>query len=349
MPTILSIKLPSKNLLSLAQEIFERSGLSGDHAQKQAEILVWANLRGIDSHGVLRIPRYLDLLQNKEMNAKPNISIVNETTASTVIDGDQAPGVIAMRFGMEQAINKAKSAGIGWTLIGKTTHSGPLGYYTQIAIKKDMIGIAIMTSRPNMAYHGSKTAGIATSPISIGVPGGSDGSLILDMSTSAITRGKIKEAIARGLSLPENTAITDSGEPTTDPTLAKIPMPLGGPKGSGLSLMFETLTSLLMGLPLLEPALAGREKKHSQNGLAIAININDFITAQKYKDLVTALSIQLKKLPALDTYNSVLLPGESGQRTLEERQKNGIPLPDKTWQELSLVANKLNITMPNLS
>lgn len=344
-----SLNVPAEELFSLTQNIFEHSGLSPDHAYRQAEILIWANLRGIDSHGVLRIPRYLHFLREGQMNAKPNITVTTETSAAVMIDGDRAPGVISMRFAMNKAIDKARTAGVGWALVGKTTHSGPLGYYTKIAVKADMVGIAIMTSRPNMAYFGSTAAGVATSPISIAAPGGPEGCLILDMSSSALALGKIKHLLAQGIDIPENSALTKDGKPTTDPAQATIPLPLGGPKGSGLSLMFETITSLLVGNPLLEPALAGREATHSQNGLAVAVNIETFTTTENYKELVASLSKALKSLPTSEEKDEILLPGEPEQRRLKQRQETGIPLPKKTWQELSTIAEALKIKMPSLS
>ena len=154
------------------------------------------------------------------MNPTPNINVTSETSATVMIDGDQAPGVISMRYAIKKAISKAKSAGVGWALVRQTTHSGALGYYTKIATEKGMAGIAIMTSRPNMAYFGSSSVGVATSPISIAVPGGPNGCLMLDMSSSALALGKIKDSLAKGVAIPENSALTKDGRPTyPNPTM----------------------------------------------------------------------------------------------------------------------------------
>jgi len=343
------VSVRAEDLEAFGREIFARAGLSEEHAQIQTDILVWANLRGVDSHGVLRIPRYLDWLREGRMNAAPNIRITRETHASVLIDGDRAPGALSMGFAMERAIEKAREAGIGWALVGHTTHSGPVGYYTQLAVREDMAGIAIVTSRPNMAYVGSKAAGVATSPIAIAVPGGPGGSVMLDMATSELALGKIKDSLARGVDLPEGGALTKDGRPTTDPAQAAIPMPLGGAKGSGLSLMFEALISLMVGHPLLEPALAGGDRGHSQNGLAVAVNIAAFTGTADYKAHMSALGRALKELPPLEDGGEILLPGEPENRRLEERQREGIPIPNSIWSQLSEAAATLDVPMPAVS
>lgn len=326
--------------------IFERAGLAEEHARTQAEILIWANLRGIDSHGVLRIPRYLEWLREGRMNPTPKIKVTSETAATVIVEGDRAPGVLSMTFAMNRAIEKARAAGIGLALVGGTTHSGPVGYYTQMAVRANMAGVAIMASRPNMAYFGAKAAGVATNPIAIAVPGGPDGSVMLDMASSELAIGKIKDALARGVALPESGALTKDGVPTTDPALAAIPMPLGGAKGSGLSLMFEALTSLMLGRPLLEPALEGRERGHSQNGLAIAVNINAFTDAENYREQMSALGRALKGLPPIEYGKEILLPGEPENRKLDARRLTGIPLPNIVWSQLSAAAEALDVPMP---
>ena len=280
------------------------------------------------------------------MNPTPNITVDSETPAVVIVEGDRAPGALSMAFAMNQAIKKARAVGIGLALVGHTTHSGPVGYYTELAVREDMAGIAIMTSRPNMAYFGAKAAGVATSPIAIAVPGGPDGSVMLDMASSELAIGKIKDALARGVALPEGGALTRDGEPTTDPAQAAIPMPLGGAKGSGLSLMFEALTSLMIGQPLLEPALAGRERGHSQNGLVMALNIDAFTDAGAYREQMSALGRALKGLPPIEDGGEILLPGEPENRRLDERRRTGIPVPDTIWSQLSAAAEALDVPMP---
>jgi len=274
------------DLESFCRNVFRATGFSEDDARTQADVLVWANLRGIDSHGVMRIPRYLTWLESGAMRADAVMEVTQQRGAAAVVDAGQGPGAVAMSLAMNDALERARADAVGLTLVRRTTHSGAVGYYAAMAARAHMAGIAVATSRPNMAYFGARAAGVATTPIAIAVPGGPDGMLLLDMSTSELPIGKIRAARATGRPLPGVVALTAEGEPTDDPDRAEIPLPLGGPKGSGLSLLFECLTGVLVGNPLLEPALTGTQKGHAQNGLAIAIDIEafssvtDFLTAQ---------------------------------------------------------------------
>lgn len=164
-------RVTAEGLTRCADAIFQAAGLSAGDAAKVAEVLVWANLRGVDSHGVIRLPRYLEMIKFELLNPKPNIRILRETPATIVIDADRAAGAVGMSKAMEHAIEKAKNVGIGWALLRKSTHSGAIGYFARMAADADMIGLSITTSLPNMAYHGAKGSGVATSPIAISAPG----------------------------------------------------------------------------------------------------------------------------------------------------------------------------------
>src|SRR5262249_50816136 len=157
---------------------------------------------------------------------------------------DRAAGPIAMTTATRAAIRKARDAGIGLGLVRATTHTAALGYYTLTAAEEGMATIALAASGPFMAYHGTRTAGVSTNPISIAVPGGRHGPVVLDMATGVVARGKLVQAKKTGRPIPPGWALDRDGNPTTDPQAALIPLPLGGPKGSGLSLMIELVTSL---------------------------------------------------------------------------------------------------------
>ncbi len=325
--------------------MFIATGYSADDACTQTNVLVWANLRGVDSHGVMRIPRYVGWLESGVMRADAAFEVTRERGAAAVVDAGRGPGAVAMSYAMQHAVQRARSDAIGWTVVRRTTHSGAVGYYAAMAARENMAGIAVATSRPNMAYFGARAAGVATTPIAIAVPGGPDGMLVLDMSTSALPIGKIRAARASGQPLPGIVALTGQGEPTDDADKAEIPLPLGGPKGSGLSLLFECLTGILVGNPLLEPALTGVQKGHAQNGLAVAIDIEAFSSVTDFKALVLALARSIKNLPAMDADGEVMLPGEPEMRE-SERRRDGIPIPAKVWAQLADTARTLGVPLP---
>ena len=342
-----AIRIDWKALETFATEVFVRAGLPTEDARLEAEVLVWANLRGIDSHGVLRIPSYLDNIDKGLMNPKPNIRIIKETPAVLFIDADRAFGPVVTVFAMERVIEKARNVGIGWALLRNNTHQGAMAYYPLMAARENMAGIAIVCSPPNMAPHGAKAAGLHNSPIAIAVPSGKDRPLVLDMATSIVAGGKLMVAADKGVPLGEGWALDGSGNPTTDPEAAKILVPSGGPKGSGLALMFQCLASIMAGNPLLVPVLQGGENNWAQNGIVAAIDIELFGDVGTYKQNVDALVDELKDLPRADGCDEILMPGEPEERVLEDRLRDGIPLPPGTVQRMRDTADRLSLALPD--
>jgi LDH2 family malate/lactate/ureidoglycolate dehydrogenase len=346
-----AVRVGAAELQEFTKRVFIRVGTPSEDAALEAEVLVWANLRGVDSHGVLRIPSYLEMIDKGLMNPRPKIQVVKETAATVLIDADRALGPVVTVVAMRRAIEKARQAGIGWALIRNTTHQGAMAYYTLMAAREGMAGLAIVCSPPNMAPHGARAAGVHNSPISIAVPARRRRPLVLDMATSVAAGGKLRLAVDKGVALPPGWALDKHGAPTTDAAKATILVPFGGPKGSGLAMMFETLTSLMAGNPLLEPALFGEEgaARHRQNSVVAAVDIGTFTDADAYRDHVDRLIDGLKALPRADGVGEILVPGEPEDRSAEERGRDGVPLPPGTIQNLRAVADRLGVPrLPDL-
>ena len=333
-------------LRDFAAAVLARTGLSAPHAGAVADALAWANLRGVDTHGVTRLPRYVDLLQAGDMNPKPALRVVGETAAAVVIDADRAPGPIAMNEAMAAATRKARAAGIGLGLARATTHTAALGYYTIAAAREGMAAIALAASWPNMAYHGARAAGVSTSPISIAVPGGRE-PLVLDMGTGVVSVGRLTQARKSGTPIPEGWALDAEGRPTTDPQKAELPLPMAGPKGSGLALMIECLTSLVVANPLVSEFLEETPLglRHRQNGLAIAIDVSRFGDPAAFRREVERTVRALKGLPRADGVDEILVPGERGARAFARRTRDGVPVPPPVWKELAALAERLGVAM----
>jgi ureidoglycolate dehydrogenase (NAD+) len=299
----------------------------------------------VDTHGVTRIPRYVDLIQSGEMNPRPSIKISVETPASVLIDADRAAGPVAMVRAVSEAMRKAREAGVGLALVRATTHTAALGYYTLAIAREGLAGIALAGSWPNVIYHGSRAAGVSTSPISIAVPGGDP--VVLDMATSVVSMGKLNQAKKAGTPIPEGWALDASGNPTTDPQAAQTPLPMAGPKGSGLSFMVECLASLIAGNPLLAESLEGTPagRRHRQNGFVMAIDLARFGDPESFRHEVDRLVKALKSLPLAQGSEEILMPGERGRRTLERRTREGIPIPRPVHDELRALAERLGVAM----
>lgn len=336
------------DLTRFTTAIFTAAGAPEDDAALVARVMVWANLRGVDSHGVLRIPKYLTRIEDGIVNPTPDIKRLVDLPAAAVIDADRAFGQVALGRASSIAIDKASQAGIGLCQVRGATHMGAIGYFALEATAEGMAGVAINVSRPNMAYPGARSAGLATSPIAIAVPGATHAPLMLDMATATQSMGKIALARDTGIPLGEGWAVDADGNPTTDPEKAAIPTALGGHKGGGLSLMFECLTSLMVANPLIAPFIEGAPdgRRHFQNGLMIAIDISKFGDVGDYAREVDRLATAVKTLPRADGVDEILVPGERGDRVLKERRETGIPLAQGTWDRLAKVAAPLGVEMP---
>ncbi|UCG63794.1 MAG: Ldh family oxidoreductase [Deltaproteobacteria bacterium] len=348
-------------LKQYVKEIFVRMGMGSDDAETTASVLIWASLRGVDSHGVQLIPWYVEAVDIGHMKLKPNIAIEKETPASALIDADHAFGPVVTTFAMRLVMEKARSVGIGWAYIRKTNHQGAIGYYPLMAAKKDMAGIAWSCGQTTTAPYGSKFPGIANNPIAMAVPANRHRPLILDMATSVAAVSKLHVAKDRGVKIPEDWALDKDGNSTTDPWKAAILKPIGGPKGSGLSIMLECLTSIMVDFPKLETVLQGKEKpfglesvignpelirRHIQNSTLIAIDIGNFTDVNRYKEHIDQLIDGLKSLPRAGGFDEILVPGELEERTFDDRFRSGIPIPKKTASNLRCVGEKLGIHPP---
>ena len=337
-----------KELGRFIRDVLVAHGANAADAAIVAEGLVWANLRGVDGHGVSRLPRYLKIIERGEIDPQARPRLVHDGAATFVLDCGHCFGPVAAMQAAAIAVERAKAAGVCFGLIRETTHTGAIGRYAQWMAERGCAAIIMGAGPALMAYHGARVASMATSPIAIGVPSG-NGPIVLDMATSTISNGKILQARATGEPLPEGTVLTAEGEATTDPRKAEILLPLGGPKGSGLGLMFEMLASVLAAAPIQARAL-GPEKRtrHTQNTAIIAIDIATFRPLAEFTHDADTLTSIIKSLPRQSGFDEITLPGERSGRTEAARRKTGIPIPPKLWDELETIAKADAIKMPAL-
>ncbi len=343
------VVVPVPDLRVFTEQAFRVRGMSHEHAATVADALLWANLRGVDTHGVTRVPRYVELIDLGDMNATPAMVVKEVAAGSVSIEADRAPGPVAMMRGMNEAIARARVAGIGIAVVRATTHTAALGYYTRHATEAQCLGIAFSGSSPNMAYHGARAAGVSTSPLSIAAPGGDAQSpIVLDIASGVVSLGRIAQARKMKQTLPPGLAIDREGNPTTDPAQAWVPLPMAGPKGSGLALMIELLSSVLAGNPLLAESLEGTAagKRHRQNGVCIAIDIARFIDPAAFALEAGRLARDIHALPATDPAEPPMTPGERGDRMMRLRAQTGIPLPPPVAADLRALAARLAIPLP---
>ena len=306
--------------------------------------LVWANLRGGDGHGVSRLPRYLNLIARGEIDPKAQPRIVHDRAATLMIDAGHGFGPVAIMWAAALAVERAKQTGICLALIRQTTHTGAIGRYAQWIAERGCAAVLMGAGPTLMAYYGARVASMSTSPIAIAVPSGK-GPIMLDMATSTISNGKILQARATGAALPEGTVLTADGRPTTNAKEAETLLPLGGPKGSGLALMFEMLASVLASAPIQARALGPEGRtRHTGNTAMFVIDIEMFRPLAEFENDADALAAVVKALPRQPGFDEILLPGERGNRAEIVRRKSGIPISKKLWEELSGIAKAHGVT-----
>ena len=342
------IRVDHAELLRFFTDIFAAKGMSADGAATLAEVLVWANLRGVDSHGAMRIPSYLDQIRKGEFDPKAQAKLRPLLPATFVLDCAKAAGPVCMLQAAAHAIDIADKFGVGVGLVSDTAHTGAIGRYAHWIAERGYAAIVMVAGPLFMAYHGAKVTSLATSPIAIGIPGPEDGDpLVLDMATSVTAAGRIRQAAAEGKPIPEGAAIDAEGNPTIDGAKAVTLLPLGGAKGSGLSLLFECLTGVLVGMPIIT-TLAGLTGPNLplSNAMVIVLNVANFRPLADYRRDVGLLIEVVKGLPRREGFDELLLPGERGGREAELRRRGGIPLAPKLWRELNDIAQTLGVAPP---
>lgn len=338
-------------LADFAAQVFARAGLPPADAEHVGRSLARADLRGVDSHGVTRIPIYVERLRRDLVNKRPKIRIDVMGAGVAVVDGDNGMGAVVGRRAMEAAISLAKDAGTGAVAVRGSNHFGTGAGYAYQAVEARCIGVACSNAPPTMAPWGGRVRYFGTNPLAVGIPAGRYPPIVLDMATSNVARGKIILAAKRGETIPEGWALDPEGRPTTDAeaALAGAVLPFGGPKGSAIALIIDVLSGVLSGanfgrhIPDLYDNLAERQ---DLGHFFLAVEVERFIRYDTFTARVDQLIEGLKACPPAVGHAEVLLPGEIEARTEAERQRRGIPVTGEIIDRLVAVGNELGVAFP---
>ncbi|WP_203074779.1 Ldh family oxidoreductase [Falsiroseomonas ponticola] len=341
------LRIAAPSLQAFARDILAAAGTPRQDAAVWAETLVFANLRGVDSHGVIRIPRYLDQIAAGDIRPAAEMRLLKAAGAIALLDAAGAPGPVAMKRAMEEAIAAAKRVHVGWCVARNITHAGAVGHFALQAAAQGMAGLVMTASIPLMAWPGSRKAVVSTNPIAIAMPGGKHPPLLLDMATATVSLGKILGAKASGTPIPAGWGIDAEGADTTDAAKVATLLPMAGPKGAGLSLMIECLASLVATNPMIAPALRG-EKTYGMNGVAIALDLSAFGDPAALAADVDDLAATIAAQPLAPDAEALLVPGERGDAERARRLEAGIPLPPGVWKQLVEAAMRLHVEVPAL-
>ena len=335
-------------LKDFCNALFQKLSIPSRDADLIAEALVQANLRGVDSHGMIRIPIYIKRLKTGLVNPNPRISILRETPAMAVMDGNNGFGQVIAARAMELAIAKASKVGTGFVGIRNSTHFGAAAFFSMMALKHDMIGIVLANSYSTVAPWGGRVPYFGTNPMSIAVPAGKELPVILDMATSMVAIGKILLAAQKGEPIPAGWAVDSDGEVTTDANkaLKGSLLPFGGPKGSGIALIIDILAGVLTGAgfgPSVGDLYKNMDSPQNVGQMVGAIDIGHFSDLKEFKDRMDKIIQGLKSVPPAKGVSEVLQPGEIEIRTQKRREVEGIPLNPNMIKELCQLGEEYGV------
>ena len=338
----LALRLVSApDLTALVRGCFTGAGLPGADAAAVAEVLVDANLRGTESHGIGRAPVYLRRLRAGLTRGTERLTVRQRSGPLCRLDAGHALGPAVGVRAVGLAAELAAEHGIGLVAVGRSTHFGAAGFYARQAARRGLVALVASNGPAHMAPHGAAEPFLGTNAFAIGAPLGRQGTFSLDMASSVAARGKVIRAHALGEAIPPGLAIDATGVPTTDAAaaLAGAVLPLGGPKGSGLAFAICLLAGVLAGADFddeLEPMSGGAAERAQNVGqLFLLLDPWRLASPDEAAARVEGLVDRLHGLTAADGFDEVLVAGERGDRLAAERRAHGIPVEEAELDALA--------------
>jgi LDH2 family malate/lactate/ureidoglycolate dehydrogenase len=342
-------RIEATALAAFVQRALAAAGLPGDDAAQVAELMVEADLRGSDTHGVIRLPLYVRRLKASGINKQPDIRLVRDKASAALVDGDNGMGHLVMRFAAHTAIEKAKQTGVGWVGARMSNHAGPAALYAMMPLAHDMIGIYLAVGSNNhLPPWGARENLLGTNPIAIAIPAFAEPPVVLDMAPTVAAFGKVRLKAQRSEEMPVGWMIDRDGKPLTDARRADegFLLPIGDYKGYGLSLIIGvlagTLNAAAFGKDVIDFVKQPGEAANTGHAV-VALAIEAFAPVKEFKhqvDLAIRTMRGAERLPGIDR---IWLPGEQSHRKRLERAKRGVPMPKPLRESLDATARDLGI------
>ena len=323
---------------------FTQTGLPAEDARTAARLIVATDLRGIDSHGVARLPNYIRGLKEGRINPHPEMSFHGQAPATAVMDGDRGLGFVVGHRAMLEAIRRAKIAGAGFVTVRNSSHFGAGGNYSMMALAEEMIGISMTAGAKGMAVPGSLGPGAGINVISIAAPTGKEAPFVLDMATTVVAAGKLEIAQREGKNIPEGWAVDRQGKPIIDPAKFRPEgslLPLGGTtstgayKGFGLTAAVDILCCLLSG--------SAANTNTMSNHFFGAFDIRSFLPVEDFIKGMEGMYLSYRSLPRAQGVEKITLAGEPEREIEKRRLDEGIPLNSAVLASLQKIAADLNM------
>ena len=349
-------------LSSFAKNIFLKIGCSDADSDTATKVLLSADLRGVDSHGIARLSGYVRLWEVQRINANPNIKIVHETPSTAVIDGDKGLGLVVAPAAMQVAIDKAKNVGTGWVSVKNSNHFGIAGYHAMMALGNDIIGIAMTNASALVAPTFSTERMLGTNPIAVAIPAGDEQPFVADFATTTAANGKLEILQRKNLDAPGGWVQTRDGGPSNNAGEVKnggALLPLGGDKEHGshkgymLGSIVDIFSAILSGAnygPWVPPFPAYIAMPENLPGEGIghffgAMRIDAFRPAADFKLHMDKWIQRFRSAKTVKGQASVIIPGDPEREMEMERMKNGIPLLQAVVDDLNMLGAKYNLEL----
>ena len=345
-----TVHIPVKDLFQSCLVLLQKAGVPPDQAATIADIVVEADLRGVESHGLLRLPAYIHRVQAGLMTAVTAVKTVRERGATVLLDAQSGFGQVAGVVAMNQAIDRARQHGVGVAAVRNANHFGIAAHYAMMALPHRMIGVVTANAAPSMAAWGGAAPVLGTNPICVAIPTGGTVDIVLDMASSMVARGKIRLAASKNQRIPLGWALDAEGRATEDPhaALKGTVVPIGGPKGYGLALIVDVLSGVMTGADFGTRLTSVHElKQHSSVGFVTqALDITAFAEWEEFQASMATLVAEVLNSPRAPGVSRIYLPGEIEWLKQQERLRSGVPVPQQVLQELRQLAAELGVQLP---
>lgn len=354
--------ISADRLFQFTKAILKSIGCNDTDAHQGADVLLSADLRGVDSHGVARLTGYLRLYEKKRLNPTPNIQVVHETPSTAVVDGDAGLGLVVGPHAMKIALDKADKVGTGWVAVKNSNHYGIAGYHAMMALERDCIGISLTNASPLVSPTFSKERLLGTNPIAVAIPANEQPPFVLDMATTTAANGKLEVLQRKNEDAPYGWLADSDGEVITDAHGLKkggSMLPLGGDrahgshKGYGLGALVDILSAVLPGAnygPWVPPFVSFIDPLEEKVGEGIghffgAMRIDAFRPADEFKSHMDNWIGRFRSAKTTEGHERVLIPGDPERELTEKRQKEGLHLLPAVVEDLKTLGDKFGVEL----
>jgi len=332
-----TVVVKKEELLKLVSAKMEEAGMPKKDAAVVADVLVYADLRGVHSHGVIRVEHYMQRIRSGGMNLNPDFQLARLKPSVALLDAKGAAGHVSMKYATEQAVQIASEQGVALVGVKNNSHCGALAYYAEIALEAKKAVLVCGNVNKLVVPFGGSTPFFGSNPLAFGFPGEKD-DILLDMATSEVAWGKILTAREKNSSLQANWAVDADGKACTDPHKAAALLPFGGAKGYGITVMVEALTGLLVGGvfgPHVTLMYGDYDKYRDLSNLLVVIDPSVFWGGDGFLKTAQTMIDEIHRIVPAPGFERVLIPGEIEKRTMDRFSKDGIPVPKSIYTFLA--------------